>query len=968
MRRILRFIVVFLLGGSSPFFLAERLTQSIRDQWEARQGLPQNSVLAIVQDQSGYLWLGTQEGLVRFDGLTFIRLDKQNTAGLTNNYIYSLVVDDESLWIATRNGLFHKQDGRFTAYDTDRGLPDNRVFACYRDSRGHIWAGTNLGPARYRGRSYEGFETFADGQKIEGVRAFYERDGHLWLGTRAGVYRYDGSGFTKMPESPISINSLAGRDQRVYLGTGQGIFVHRDEQFARLPHPPGTAFITGLSLLLDEKDQLWVGSTRGLYRLKNATSPDSANWERLGTDIVRSLNVDQENSLWFGTLSNGLFRLRQDRFTSYTSSEGLANENAWTITQDREGGIWVGTDDGINRLTRHHDEQLASYLPGIPIRTITATRRNDLWVGTRGNGLFILRDGQQLEEPVQRALANTTVRVIYEDVRGRIWLGSAGKGLWYREPDQTFHQIDAEGQRGSLFIQAFEEDGHGNMWVGADGALFRLEDQRLIPFELAHQLRSRRITAIYADNDGTLWIGSDEELACYRDGQLRSYTIADGLYNDNIFCILEDDRGRLWSSGNRGVFYLRKKDIENYQRGLLEQIPTRHFGNRDGMASSECNFGGSSSGFRDADGRLWFPTVRGVATIDPQENSRQLDPPPLLLESIWVNDRLIPTDSSLKLGPGVSSLEIRYNALSLIESQSILFKKRLEGFRDTWSEPVSERAAYYTNLAPGRYRFSLTACNKNGLWNPTPLTLDFEVMPHFYQRSWFVLLALCLLVLFMIGFYRIKVRTLLRHEQELEDLVSERTRALKDANKELLMTQKRLLKTAHQAGMAEISAQVLHNIGNSLNSLNTSYDMITQGLDEFEFGFLRRIVELLERNRNDLSTFFAEHQTARKLPEALIALSDSFESNREELCREIVEVGEQINHMNRLVLEQHKYAGGERYVLDLDVNEVIREIRALLSLAFDTVTIEEALEPLPRLRCSGPSPQSDFDATHRECL
>jgi len=780
-----------LLWSNAALAQAHRkaITQYGHDVWQTEQGLPQNSVQAIVQTRDGYLWLGTQEGLVRFDGVRFTVFDKRNTRQIQHNNIQALIEGrDGSLWIGTSGGLLRFHSGRFTAYTAQEGLSHNFISSLCEDSQGNLWIGTfGGGLNRFRDGRFTIYTT-KDGLSDDFIWAIREdHQGNIWVGTNGGLTRLRDGRFTVYSQKDGLAHDFVwsiyeSRDRSLWVGTSRGLVRLRDGRFTTYTKKDGLSHEVVKAIFEDHSGSLWIGTDGGgLNRLVGGRFTSFAGKDGLMNDSVIAIYEDREGSLWLGTYGGGLSRLRDGKFTTYTTREGLANDQARAIYQSRDGSVWIATYGG--GLSRLKDGRFTTYttqngLPHDTVMSLTEDHEGNLWVGTNG-GLSRLRNGRFTNYSKKDGLSHDFVRAIYEDRAGNLWVGTRGGGLdSFRDGRFTSYS-----DKGFPFdvVRVICEDRQGSLWIGSNGGLTRLRNGQFTTYTTKDGLSHNSVYAIHEDREGVLWIGTyGGGLNRFRDGKFTSFTTQEGLFDDVVFQILEDGQGNLWMSCNKGVFRVSKRELNDFADGRIGAITSISYGVADGMKSNECNGSSQPAGWKTRDGRLWFPTIRGVAVIDPSNIRLNQHLPPVLIEEVIVDRQPVELSQQLQLPPGKGQLEFHYTALSFLAPGKVRFKYQLEGFDQDWIDAGTRRAAYYTNIPPGRYRFRVIACNNDGVWNEAGASFEFALKPHLYQTTWFYALCALVILLTAAGLHRLRIRNLRAKEQELARLVDERTQKLQE--------------------------------------------------------------------------------------------------------------------------------------------------------------------------------------------
>lgn len=809
-------LLLSLCGGPSHALRpGKMITQYGQDAWQAEQGLPQNSVAAIAQTRDGYLWLGTEEGLARFDGVSFKTFDGRSNPPLHANNVSFLFEDSQgTLWIGTSGGgLARYRDGKFTALTTKEGLSHNFVTAICEDAQGALWIATLAGLNKFEDGRFTRY-TAREGLSDDRVAVVYkDYQGRLWAGTYNGLDRFHDGTFTNYPlHNPDgALDKLVASVFQDAAGT---LWVGTKRQLRYLagdkvvPYArQSEAMRQGITKMLQDRDGvLWMGTGGGgVLRTRDGalTAYDSANG--ISNDVVLSLCEDREGSLWVGTLA-GLNRLKDDKFTAFDAGDGLTDEYVWAIYEGRDKSLWLGTDGG--GLNRWKDNQFTAYtkrdgLPDETVLSIAEDRAGALWVGTLRGGLARFQDNRFTTYTTRDGLLSNVVRVIHEDRAGTLWVGTS-EGV-NRLVDGKFTALTTKDGLTENRIMILHEDRAGGMWIGTNGGgLNYWKDGKLTAYTTADGLSSDIIRSLYEDETGTLWVGTKGGgLNRFSGNKFTAFGTGDGLFDDTVFQILPDDAGNLWMSCNKGVFKVSVSELEEYAAGKIGRVHATSYSTLDGLPSNECNGSAYPAGTRTADGQLWFPTIKGAAVINPRDVRLNKVVPPVHVEEVVVNGE--PTSAArapLTLAPGSRSLEFHYTALSFVETRQVRFKYKLEGFDQDWVDAGVRRTAYYTSLPPGDYRFRVLAANNDGVWNETGAVVEFRLAPHFYQTLWFYALCTALAAALVASGFRLRVRQLKQRERMLVKVVRDNTRELAQAN-QTLHEQTRQLAEANQALAAQ---------------------------------------------------------------------------------------------------------------------------------------------------------------------
>lgn len=770
------------------------ISQYIFNSWTSDDGLPQNTVMAIAQTSDGYLWLGTEEGLARFDGVRFTIFDLSNTPEIKNNVILALYVDKEdNLWIGTNDGINRYRQGRFTSFTTRDGLSNNIVRGFYEDKNGTLWIATDGGGLNaFKNGKFTSYTT-KDGLSGNKVMTVYgDSEGSLWIGT------YEGAGLSKFKDGKFTTFSKKDglsdhtvwtinedRESNLWIGTERGLNKFSNGKFTRFHSTDGLSSDIVKRVYEDLDGNLWIATFGGgLNRFREGTFTSFTMKDGLSNNIIRTIYEDKEGSLWIGTDGGGLNQVRDGKFTSFTTKEHLSDDQATAIFEDKYGSLWIGTfGRGLNRIdngkvtTFNKNDGLSNDF----IYSIGEDGEGNLWVGTYGGGLNRFRDGMFPSFTIEQGLSNNYALSITKDKQGSLWIGTShGELNRFRNGKFTSFVVD----EGRSNVMAIYEDRQSRLWVGTTYGLNIFSNGQFAPVTPRTGSVSEVVRAVYEDRDGTLWIAGDRGLSRFKDEKLTFFDLKTGLLNSSAFAIVEDDSNNLWLTSHKGIVRVSRKQLNDFADGQTDSITPEVYSTADGLRTNECNFG-SPSAFKTRDGKLWFATVKGVSSIDPNHIKLNLLRPPVAIEKVSIDGKSFSPREAAEAVPGAGDLEFEFTALSFVAPRKVRFKYKLDGFDRDWIDAGIARTARYTNIAPGEYRFRVMACNNDGLWNETGASFGFYLRPHFYQTYWFYTSIAASFVLLGFTLHRIRVRRLEHRKTELERLVDVRTKDLLQTTRQL---------------------------------------------------------------------------------------------------------------------------------------------------------------------------------------
>jgi len=798
-----RFLLFFYLSTSlwavDP---GRHISQYAHKAWRIQDGVFSGAPSAITQTADGYLWIGTQNGLFRFDGVRFVPFFPANGQLLSSGIFSLLSGPDGSLWIGTGVNLARLKDGALTNFPDARG----RINSIIKDHNGTVWI------TRSRVRDESGplcqvvdTRLRCEG-KAEGITPPYagplveDSDGNLWIGSANILTRWrTGSSTAFAPPGLKHAENLSGiqalavtRDGTIWSGTNRtGLGLGLQQMIKDVWKPFVASGLNGeklevAALFVDAHNTLWVGTVRqGVYRIREGKAERFSSAEGLSGDSVTAFYEDREGNLWVAT-TEGIDSFRDVPVLTFSSREGLSSNLAYSVLAARDSTVWIGNHGSLDyfRGDKLNSIRLGKNFPGQRVTSLFEDHTGQLWVGI-DNGLYVYEEGRFERVAGGKDGSIGTVIAITEDTDHNVWAEAVGKPtkLVRVQDRKVREELSAPGMPVALSLGA---DPSGGIWLGlANGGLARYRQNRLETFPVGNT-PNPRVSQIIVQTDGSVIGASSAGLVSWRDGNVRTLTTQNGLPCDNVYSLLSDDDD-IWLYSQCGLIRVANTELHKWWDDGRAVVTVETFDVFDGARPWSTAFQPHAS--RSPDGRLWFANETVVQTIDPNHLSANTVPPPVQVEQIVADHRRYAPAPLVSLPPLTRDLEIDYTALSFVVPQKVRFRYKLEGHDRVWQEPGTRRQAFYNDLRPGTYRFRVIACNNDGIWNETGAAFDFRIAPAWFQTNWFLILCVLSGLVLIWAFFRLRMQQMQKLlSARFNERLAERTRMARELHDTFLQT------------------------------------------------------------------------------------------------------------------------------------------------------------------------------------
>lgn len=767
MKRIILSISVFFAFIFSSFAQFSNINSYVTRSWTSADGLPGNSISDILQSKNGYMYFGTYECLVKFDGYDFTNINKYTNPDYSFISARSIFEDSKgNLWIGSNDeGVQKIGNSSIEIFDVHKGLPSNSVRDFVEDKYHNVWIGTAAGVVYITPDGNVKVPSYQTSENIEHVivnQLFCDSANRIWMLTNDvnGLYIYSGNSFQHYDELlkfgdfiPSSI--VQDRNGDIWIGLStEGLVKISNGSISKVVTNTVADYEPTNCMLCDSTGALWFGSERGIVLFKDGTYSEYEDSESISTGSINSIFEDREGNIWIGTANKGLSKVSPGKFRMNRLTVSV---NA--ICEDSKGLIWIGTDDGL--ICYENDVQIENILTetckGIRIRHIGLTENGDILVNCYTKPGLIRYDGNSIVSwSTDEGLAGNKTRVSIELSNGDVYVGTT-TGLSIIKKDNSIKNITVTSGFENEYIMCLYEDNDGYVWVGTDGGgIYILKDEKIIKkLTTDNGFSGNVVFKIMQDKNKVFWICTGSGITRYENETVCNFNSSNGLGSDSVFQMLIDDSDVAWMVSNRGISSVELSDMNDVAKGVKQGIDCKFYTQNDGLKSSGAT--STALSMKDKFGRIWFTMADGFAVYDPLKLNAAIILPLLQVEYVNIDEVKI-TDFSapIVIPAGAKHIDIKYTGLSFTASERNRFIHKMEGFDTDYSDPIANRTVSYTNLSPGKYTFYVSMMNGEGVFSENPGVIEFIQKPFIYQRKifWISITAFIILGIF-IGFYSV---------------------------------------------------------------------------------------------------------------------------------------------------------------------------------------------------------------------
>ncbi len=757
--------------------------------WDTRDGLPHNAINALAQSEDGYLWIGTWEGLARFNGREFKVFVRGSALGLPDSAVKSLTTgaNGDLLIAGARGGLSERKNRTWQPRRDASTLINHAIY----DNEQGLWLGLEE-----RGLVFRDNDTEQESTIIADVRVFkiaQTQDNTLWLATDKGLYsvinknevtHYDSS--MGLPDTPV-YTVMITKQQQLIVGTERGAFTLTNNHFTSLDQQLNTEAV--LSLLQDSNDDIWIGTTNnGLYRLSENGLEKLNDNKGLPNNRIVSMFEDKEHSIWVGT-NSGLFRLREAPFITLTTEQGLAGDYVRSVLSHSDGSLWVGSSKGLSKISGNkiNTIKLKENESTISVLSLAEGINGTVLVGSYTQGVFtVVNDKLVPDQTINNRLDSNEVRSILVDSEGNTWVGTTAGIVKFLKTGEVQY-INQQSGLPANFIMALAEDDLGQVWIGTGVGVASYRAGVLKTYPLNDTFEAEYAFGFHIEPDA-VWMATDRGILRIdlATAKIDGITRDNGLPIDKFFQIVVDNSGAFWLTSNRGVIKIAGQEIDNVLTGKANIVDYQIFKEGAGLLSSQANGGSTPAATLHNDGTIWLATAKGVSQVSQHRLNRMAEQQlPVTIEQLIVdgNNFPIPEGNNITLPAGVTHLAIYYAGVGFLNSERIQYQTQLIGFDNDWLDKKHQTYTEFTNLLPGQYTFQMRAKYPDGKWQEQVASLTFNIEYFYWQTSMFKLAMIIIFALVLYTAYRYWLMKIELNEERLEQLIAKQTIELKQQAK-----------------------------------------------------------------------------------------------------------------------------------------------------------------------------------------
>jgi ligand-binding sensor domain-containing protein/signal transduction histidine kinase len=766
------------------------ISQYIREEMGSARGLPGGPIYAIAQTDDGYLWIGTERGLVRFDGQNFRLFQASSSSGAPIGPVLGLTTDVEgNLWVRLEGAnLLRYRDGSFENMSPEFQGPEVAVTAMTRGIDGKVLlAGLLNGILRVHSGRFERLAAMPSLPNFLVISMTETEDGTIWMGSRdIGLFQMIKGQVSPGPKmlADRKINCLLDNKQDLWIGTDNGLARWDGSEFLETGAPSALQHTQILAMTRDRRSNIWIGTAEGLFRIDANGVFSRGETDTVPSGGITAVYEDREGNLWAGS-TKGLDQLREGAFTTYSAAEGLPSDSSGPLYADADGRIWFARPEGgLYWLKDGKFREVPSGALKKEVIYSIAGGKNGIWIGRQNGGLTHYEAGAASAKTYTEVdgLAQNSVYAVYTDQHGAVWAGTLSGGVSQFREGKFSTYTTSDGLLSNT-VTSILESANGTMWFGTPKGLSALSNGHWSAYGAKDGLPAEAVNCLLEDSGGVLWIGTASGLASIGSGRVWMPGGPSELLREPVFGIAEDQSGSLWVSTASHVLRVNRHGLLN---GSPSESDIREYGIADGLRGTE-GVKRTRSVVTDPHGDIWFSTNHGLSFVNPKGLSGTAAPTIVHIEQISADGRVLGVQGVVSVPAPHHRVMFSYAGVNLSTPERVRFKYMLDGFDHKWSDPTSSREATYTNLDSGSYRFRVIASNSDGVWNSAESEAQFEIEPLFWQRWWFQLsaaaaAALAILILFHLRMLRLSHQLNVRFEERL----GERTRIAQELHDTLL--------------------------------------------------------------------------------------------------------------------------------------------------------------------------------------